>query len=67
MFAGPKRGRPTPGFSIFIRSLVCSFGGSDVRLLRSNFGPYTFIKGQRDTRTQGKRDKGTKGQNEKGT
>ena len=63
IFAGPKRGRPTPGFSIFMRSDVRSL----VRLLRSNFGPYTFIKGQRDTGTQGQRDKGKKGQRDKGT
>ena len=56
-FAGPKRGRPTPGFSIFIR-----LHGRIVCLLRWNFGPYTFIKGQK-----GQRDKGTKGQKDKGT
>ena len=35
--------------------------------LRSNFGPYTFIKGQRDKGTEGQRDKGTKGQRNFGT
>ena len=49
IFAGPKRGRPTPGFQFLY---VCL----DVRLfvdlsLRSNFGPYTFFKGQRDKGT----------------
>ena len=29
IFAGPKRGRPTTGFSIFIRSFVRSFGPSE--------------------------------------
>ena len=48
--------------------LVCSF----IRLLGSKFGPYTFIKGQRDKRIKrqrdkGKRDKGTKRQRDKGT
>ena len=32
VFAGPKRGRPTPGFSIFICSLGRSLGRSLVRL-----------------------------------
>ena len=60
--AGPKRGQPTPGFSIFIRTFVRTFVRPS---LRSNFGPYTFIKGQRDnTGTKGQyRNKGTtKGQ-----
>ena len=35
--------------------------------LRSNCGPYTFIKGHRDKGTEGQRDKGTKGLREKGT
>ena len=29
LIAGPKRGRPTPGFSIFLRSFICLFGRSD--------------------------------------
>ena len=70
IIAGPKRSRSTPGFSIFIRSFVRSFGASEwatyVRLLRSNFGPYTFIKGQRDKGIKGQMDKGTKGQRDKG-
>ena len=65
-FAGPKGGRPTPGFSIFIRTSVRPYVRTYVRTsLRSNFGPYTFIKGQRDnTETKGQyRNKGTtKGQ-----
>ena len=45
---------------------------TEVRLLRSNFGLYTFVrdkgtKGQRDKGTKGQRDKGTKGQSDKGT
>ena len=44
-----------------------TFRRSDVRLLRSNFGLYTFIKGQRDKGTKGQRDKGTKGKRDKGT
>ena len=71
IFAGPKRGQLSPGFSIFIRSdrptdrltdrprLVC--------LLRSNFSPYTFIKEQRDKGTNGPRDRGTKGQKKENT
>ena len=38
-----------------------------VCLLRSKFGPYTFIKGQRDKGKKGKRDKGTKGKRDKET
>ena len=30
LIAGPKRGRPTPGFSIFIRSSACSLARSSV-------------------------------------
>ena len=81
IFAGPKRGRPTPGFSIFTCSDRASEQASLVRLLRSNFGPYTFIKGQRDKgttqeqrnkwtneqRNKGTRNKGTKEQRNKGT
>ena len=52
IIAGPKRGRPTPGFSIFIPSVGRSVGRSVAWSVgpspRSNFGPYTFIKGQRD-------------------
>ena len=32
VFAGPKRNRPTPGFSILVRSFVCSFVRPVVRL-----------------------------------
>ena len=35
------------------------------RLLRSNFGSYTFIKGQGDKGTQEQRDKGTLGLRDK--
>ena len=60
IFAAPKRGRPTPGFSIFIRSNRPTDRATFVRLHRSNFGPYTFIKGQRDKgTTQVHRNKGT--------
>ena len=38
-------------------------GGRDVCLLISNFGPYTFIKGQRGKGTKGQRDKRDKGEN----
>ena len=31
IFAGPKTGRPTPGFSIFIRSVGRSVGRTDGR------------------------------------
>ena len=31
IFAGPKKGQPTPGFSIFIRLIVRSFDHSFVR------------------------------------
>ena len=41
-------------------SFVCLFVCSFVRLLRSNCGPYKFIKEQRDKGTKGQRDKGTK-------
>ena len=51
----------------YVRSLVCLFVCSFVRLLRSKCGPYTFIKGQRDKGTKGQRDKWTKGQMDKGT
>ena len=55
VFAGPKTGRPTPGFSIFIRSdrptFVRLFIRSFFFLQRSNFGLYTIIKGQRDKGT----------------
>ena len=44
-----------------------TLGPTDVCLLRSNCGPYTFIKGQRDKGTKGQRGKGTKGQRDKGT
>ena len=71
IFAGPKRGRPTPGFSIFIRSDRATERPTEratyVRLLRSNFVPYTLIEGKRDKGTKGKRDQGTKGQRNKGT
>ena len=60
VIAGPKRGRPTPAFSIFIRSDRATEQASVVRLQRSNFVPYTFIKGQRDIgTTQEHRNKGT--------
>ena len=48
-------------------AFLFSYVRSDVCLLRSNFGTYTFIKGQRDKGTQGQRDKGTKGQRDTGT
>ena len=64
IFAGPKRGLKTPGFSIFIRSLVCLFVSLD-----QNFVPKYSLrtKGQMDKGTKGQRDKGTKGQRDKGT
>ena len=41
IFAGPKRGRPTPGFSIFIRSYVRPFVRSYVRpFVRSSVRPF---------------------------
>ena len=56
LIAGPKRGRLTPGFSIFVPTERLTL----VRLQRSNSGPYTFIKGQRDNgTTQEHRNKGT--------
>ena len=67
MFARPKRGRPTPGFSIVIRSVGLLLVHFYIRLLRSKFNPYTFIEGQKDKVTKGQRDKGTKGQRDKGT
>ena len=67
MFAGPKRGRPTPGFSIVIRSVGWLLVHFYIRLLRSKFNPYTFIEGQKDKVTKGQRDKGTNGQLDKGT
>ena len=47
-------------------SYVRSFA-SFVCLLRSNFGTYTFFKGQRDKGSKGQRVKGTKGQSNLGT
>ena len=47
-------------------SYICLFT-LFVCLLRSNFGTYTFIKGQRDKGSKGQRVKGTKGQRNKGT
>ena len=38
IFAGPKRGRPTPGFSIFVCSFVRSFIRSFVRLFGGSEG-----------------------------
>ena len=61
-FAGPKRGRPTPGFSIFIRS----DGPTDRRTDRDLFVSLDQIlvpkHSLRDIGTKGQRDKGTKGQ-----
>ena len=66
-FCRTQEGPATPGFSIFIRSDKGREGGRLVCLLRSNIGPYTFIKGQRDRGTEGQGDKGAKGKREKGT
>ena len=67
-FAGPKRGQPTPGFSIFIRSV----GRTDVCLLTSKRVSIHSLrdketKTQTDKRTNGQMDKETKGQNDRGT
>ena len=72
LFAGPKRGRPTPGFSIFIRS----DGPSDRPTEQDSFVSLDQIlvhthslgtKGQKDRGTKGQRDNRTKGQKDKGT
>ena len=77
IFARLKRGRPTPGFSIFIslfarllvRLCVCAFVHLFARSspLYQNVVPTHSLrdkgtKGQRDKDTKGQRDKGIKGQ-----
>ena len=52
-----------PNFWTFVSTFVRSFVG----LLRSKFGPYNFIMGQRDKRIKRQKHKGTKGQREKET
>ena len=71
IFAVPKRGRPTPGFSIFIRSFIRLFGATFVSLDQILVPAYSLrdkgTKKQSDKGTKGQRDKGRKGQREKGT
>ena len=56
IFAGPKRGVPTPGFSIFIHLFVCSFVSLDQILVPTHSLRDKGKKGQKDTGTKGKRD-----------
>ena len=48
IFAGPKRGRPTPGFSIFIRSNRATFVSSDQILVPKHSSKDKGTEGQRD-------------------
>ena len=62
-----KRGRPTPGFSIFLRTDWQTFVSLDLVLVPTHSLREKGTKGQRDKGTKKQRDKRTKGQTDKRT